>query len=60
MDDTPQYIKDKQREIWLAKSPEERLRQQLIDNDVLFSFWNSAKLKRLSDSSNSDSQIDKH
>ena len=36
MDDTPQHIKDLQLEIWLAKSPGERLYQFLVDNDKMY------------------------
>ncbi len=43
MDDTPQHIKDMQREIWLTKPPIERLEQFLIDKETLFLFWNTAK-----------------
>ncbi len=44
MTDTPQHIKDLQLQIWLSKPPEERLRQFLIDNEVLYTFWKQAKL----------------
>ncbi len=44
MTDTPQYIKDLQLKIWLSKPPGERLRQFLIDNDALYTFWREAKL----------------
>lgn len=43
MTDTPQHIKDLQLKIWLSKPPEERLRQFLIDNEVLYNFWRQAK-----------------
>lgn len=36
MTDTPDHIKKKQLEIWLAKSPAERLRQFLIDNEAFY------------------------
>lgn len=36
MQDTPQHIKDLQLKIWLAKTPMERLRQFLIDNQAFF------------------------
>lgn len=45
MEDTPEHIKKLQLEIWLSKTPAERLRQFLIDNDTLFQFWNKAKEK---------------
>lgn len=43
MDDTPQHIKDIQLKIWLSKTPMERLRQFLIDNEALYLFWDNAK-----------------
>jgi hypothetical protein len=43
MDDTPPHVKQIQLEIWLAKSPEERLRLTLEDNDALFAFWAEVK-----------------
>lgn len=53
MTDTPQHIKDLQLEIWLSKPPMERLKQFLIDNEVLYQFWQNAKAennKKASDS----------
>ena len=44
MTDTPEDIKQLQLQIWLAKSPMEKLRQMMQDNDALFAFWNNAKL----------------
>ncbi len=46
MNDTPQHIKDLQLQIWLSKLPGERLRQFLIDNEALFTFWREAKLEQ--------------
>jgi hypothetical protein len=43
MDDTPQHIKDLQLKLWLSKTPGERLRQFVIDNENLFRFWKAAK-----------------
>jgi hypothetical protein len=43
MDDTPQHIKDLQLKIWLSKTPGERLRQFVVDNENLFRFWKAAK-----------------
>ena len=43
MDDTPQHIKDKQLEIWLAKSPMERLKRTLQDNDDLHKLWDALR-----------------
>jgi hypothetical protein len=45
MKDTPDHIKKMQLQIWLAKSPGERLRQAIEDNDALFAFWADAKLQ---------------
>nr|MBK9652556.1 hypothetical protein [Bacteroidota bacterium] len=36
MDDTPQYIKDKQLEIWLSKTISQRVEQCIIDNEALY------------------------
>ncbi len=43
MTDTPQHIKELQLKIWLSKSPAERLKQFLEDNEALFKFWTKAK-----------------
>ncbi|MBD0368235.1 MAG: hypothetical protein ICV53_19295 [Flavisolibacter sp.] len=43
MNDTPQHTKERQLQIWLSKPPGERLRQFLIDNEALFTFWKAAK-----------------
>lgn len=51
MEDTPQYIKDKQLEIWLSKSPGERLKQALLDNDAMFNFWNTIKKNHVAEPS---------
>jgi hypothetical protein len=40
MTDTTQEIKNIQLTIWLKKSPMERLRQFMIDNEALIKFWN--------------------
>lgn len=39
MTDTPEHIKKLQLDIWLSKSPMERLLQFLKDNEALFLFW---------------------
>jgi hypothetical protein len=39
MTDTPEHIKQLQLNIWLSKSPMERLLQFLEDNEALFLFW---------------------
>lgn len=43
MNDTPQHIKRLQLKLWLSKSPMERLRQMMSDNEALYKFWNNAK-----------------
>jgi hypothetical protein len=45
MTDTSQEIKNIQLKIWLDKSPMERLRQFMIDNEALIKFWNEVKPK---------------
>lgn len=49
MTDAPQHIKDLQLQIWLSKPPGERLRQFLIDNEVLYTFWRQAKVAQQKD-----------
>ena len=43
MIDTTQDIKNLQLKIWLDKSPMERLRQFMTDNEALIKFWNEVK-----------------
>ncbi len=43
MQDTPEHIKKIQLQIWLAKSPSERLLQAIVDNEALFAFWEHAR-----------------
>jgi hypothetical protein len=43
MEDTPEHIKQIQLKIWLSKSPGERLKQFLIDNEALFTALKKAK-----------------
>lgn len=43
MTDTPQHIKDLQLMFWLSKTPAERLRQLMMDNDAIFNFWAAIK-----------------
>jgi hypothetical protein len=45
MTDTPQYIKDIQLELWLAKSPGERLCQVIKDNEIMLHALREAKIK---------------
>ena len=51
MTDTPQHIKDIQLKIWLSKSPGERLRQFLVDNEALYLAWKKAKESQQNDDS---------
>ena len=53
MANTPQHIKEKQLAIWLSKTPAERLKQTLADNEALFLFWKNAKIKRTETKNNS-------
>jgi len=46
MSDTPQHIKDLQLQLWLSKTPGERLWQFLSDNDAMLNALRDAK-KRL-------------
>jgi hypothetical protein len=43
MEDTPEHVKKIQREIWLSKPVEERLRLTLQMNDELYAFWGEMK-----------------
>ena len=43
MIDTTQDIKNLQLKIWLEKSPMERLRQFMTDNEALIKFWKEVK-----------------
>jgi hypothetical protein len=45
MTDTPQHIKDIQLQLWLSKTPGERLYQFLIDNDTMLIGLREAKKK---------------
>ena len=44
MEDTPKHIKKMQLQIWLSKSPAERLLQAIQDNEAQFAFWKQAKI----------------
>ncbi len=46
MTDTPLKIKNKQLEIWMSKTPEERLITFLIDNEVLYLIWKEHSVVR--------------
>ena len=39
MQDTPDHVKKIQLQIWLSKTPEERLRQAIEDNEALYTWW---------------------
>lgn len=43
MTDTPEPIKELQLQIWLSKTPGERLRQFMEDNDAMYRFWDQMK-----------------
>ena len=43
MQDTPDHINKLQLQIWLAKTPEERLIQAIKDSEDMFNFWKEAK-----------------
>lgn len=43
MTDTPAHIKKLQQEIWEKKTPSERLRITLEENEQLFLFWKTMK-----------------
>ena len=45
MNDTPEHIKDLQLQLWLSKSPGERLYQFLIDNETMLNALREAKKK---------------
>jgi hypothetical protein len=45
MNDTPRHIKDLQLQLWLSKSPGERLYQFLIDNETMLNALREAKKK---------------
>ena len=55
MTDTPDHINALQLQIWLAKTPMERLRKMMQDNDALFRLWNVLKKQS---TTNSDLHID--
>jgi hypothetical protein len=52
MEDTPQHIKELQLKIWMDKTPAQRLKQFLEDNDALQKFWAQNK----SESTGADNQ----
>ena len=46
MTDTPEQIKTLQLKIWLSKPPQERLRQMMKDNDMLYKFWSKTNISK--------------
>jgi predicted nucleic acid-binding Zn ribbon protein len=48
MTDTPEYIKDLQLQLWLSKTPEERLLQFIMENDAWWTALREAKANMLS------------
>ena len=44
MTDTPGHIKELQLDLWLSKTPEERLYQYLVDSDALWNALRRAKI----------------
>jgi len=47
MQDTPEHVRKLQLQIWLSKTPEERLLQAIQDNEAMFAFWKAAKAELL-------------
>jgi hypothetical protein len=45
MTDTPEHIRDLQLELWLSKTPGERLYQFIMDNDVMYKALREYKIK---------------
>lgn len=45
MTDTPTYIKNIQLKIWLSKTPAQRLKQFLVDNEAFYNFSKKIKVK---------------
>ncbi len=56
MEDTSAYVKKLQLEIWLSKTPEERLTLALKMNDELNAFWNEGKKNLAAAKAQSDNQ----
>jgi hypothetical protein len=46
MTDTPGHIKTLQLKIWLSKPPQERLRQMMKDNDMLYKFRSKTNISK--------------
>lgn len=47
MTDTPEHIKKLQQEIWMRKTPGERLEQFLKDNEAMYLLWRQYAGKNL-------------
>ncbi|MEO6630882.1 MAG: hypothetical protein ABIN13_04140 [Mucilaginibacter sp.] len=56
MEDTPAHVKKLQLEIWLSKTPEERITLALKMNDELNAFWNEGKKNMAANKAQSDMQ----
>jgi predicted component of viral defense system (DUF524 family) len=39
MTDTPEHIKQLQLDIWMSKTPEERLYTHLVENEIIYLNW---------------------
>ncbi len=59
MEDTPQHIKELQLKIWMDKTPAQRLKQFLEDNDALQKFWTQNKTKSTSADNQSEAKSSK-
>jgi hypothetical protein len=46
MNDTPEHIRKLQLQLWLAKTPEQRLLQFLAENDAMWKAIKEAKANR--------------
>ena len=46
MEDTPEHVKKIQLELWLAKTPGERILQYLKDNEELYKMWDAVKAQQ--------------
>lgn len=54
MQDTPEHIKKLQLEIWLSKTPGERIEQFVKDNDDFFKLCKQAKAQLLPNTNDDD------
>ncbi len=56
MQDTPEHIKKLQLQIWLQKTPGERLYQTLKSNEELYLFWKETQ-KNLKSQNEREAQL---